>query len=179
MMQEIAKAKQQRDSVGGVLESVVLHVPTGVGEPFFDSLESMIAHYLYSIPAVKGVSFGLGFGFASLYGSQANDAIGYEQGQVITKTNHNGGINGGITNGMPIIVNTCIKPTPSIYQPQETIHMRTHEPQLLEIVGRHDPAILHRACVVVDSALALAILDLYMERQASLALQGKRKEEQL
>ncbi len=179
MMQEIARAKQQRDSVGGVLESVVLHVPTGVGEPFFDSLESMIAHYLYSIPAVKGVSFGLGFGFASLYGSQANDAIGYEQGQVITKTNHNGGINGGITNGMPIIVNTCIKPTPSIYQPQETIHMRTHEPQLLEIVGRHDPAILHRACVVVDSALALAILDLYMERQASLALQGKRKEEQL
>lgn len=177
MKEAIEAAAADGDSVGGILESAVIHVPAGLGEPFFDSMESVIAHYLYSIPAVKGVSFGLGFGFANLFGSEANDAILCENDRVKTRTNHNGGINGGITNGMPLLINTCIKPTPSIYKEQDTIHKTTHEAEKLMIQGRHDPAIIHRARVVVDSVLALAILDLYMERCAVVALQNHRKEE--
>ncbi len=179
MRSVIEQAAQVGDSVGGILESAVIGLPAGVGEPFFDSLESVIAHYLYSVPAVKGVSFGFGFAFANAYGSQVNDAILFDQNKVQTKTNHNGGINGGISNGMPIIIHTCIKPTPSIYKEQETIDRISHEAQILQIQGRHDPAIIHRACVVIDSVLALAILDLYMERCASLSIQAKRKEENL
>ncbi len=179
MKQMIEEVAAQGDSVGGILESAVIHMPAGLGEPFFDSMESIIAHYLYSIPAVKGVSFGLGFDFATRLGSEANDAILCENGRVMTRTNHNGGINGGITNGMPLVINTCIKPTPSIYKEQDTIHKTTHEAQKLTIQGRHDPAIIHRARVVVDSVLALAILDLYMERSAVLALQNHRKEEKV
>lgn len=179
MKAEMEAAAAAGDSVGGILESAVIHVPAGLGEPFFDSMESVIAHYLYSIPAVKGVSFGLGFGFAELYGSEANDAILYENKRVKTRTNHNGGINGGITNGMPLLINTCIKPTPSIYKEQDTIHKTTHEAEKLVIQGRHDPAIIHRARVVVDSVLALAILDLFMERSAIVALQSQRKEENI
>lgn len=177
MTKEIEQAAAQGDSVGGIIESVVLHYPAGIGEPFFDSLESVLAHYLYSIPAVKGVSFGLGFGFSDCYGSEANDSIQYENGSVITKTNHNGGINGGISNGMPIILQTCVKPTPSIYKEQDTINKETKQAEKLIIHGRHDPAVIHRACVVVDSVLALALLDCYMERSAVLELQQHRKEE--
>lgn len=177
MKQEMEAAAEQGDSVGGILESAIVGLPTGIGEPFFDSMESVLAHYLYSVPAVKGVSFGLGFGFGELYGSEANDAIQCIDGTVSTKTNHNSGINGGISNGMPVIIHTCIKPTPSIYKEQNTIHKLTHEAETLVIQGRHDPAIIHRAAVVVDSVLALGVLDLYMEREAVIALQGKRKEE--
>lgn len=166
----ITTAAEAGDSVGGILESVILHMPTGIGEPYFYSLESVIAQYLYSVPAVKGVAFGLGFGFASLFGSEANDSLIYEEGKVRTKTNHNAGINGGISNGMPIKIQTCIKPTPSIYKEQDTINRTTHEAEKLKIQGRHDPAIIHRASVVVDSVLALAVLDLYMERAATLAM---------
>lgn len=166
----ITTAAEAGDSVGGILESVILHMPTGIGEPYFYSLESVIAQYLYSVPAVKGVSFGLGFGFASLFGSEANDSLIYEEGKVRTKTNHNAGINGGISNGMPIKIQTCIKPTPSIYKEQDTINRTTHEAEKLKIQGRHDPAIIHRASVVVDSVLALAVLDLYMERATTLAM---------
>lgn len=179
MRSEIEQAAAMGDSVGGILESAVIGLPAGVGEPFFASLESVIAHYLYSVPAVKGVSFGLGFGFADVYGSQANDAIVFAQDRIQTKTNHNGGINGGISNGMPILIHTCVKPTPSIYKAQETIHRLSHEAEILRLEGRHDPAIVHRACVVIDSVLALAVLDLYMERCASLAIQANRKEESL
>lgn len=179
MKQEMEIAAEQGDSVGGILESAIINLPAGIGEPFFDSLESVLAHYLYSVPAVKGVSFGLGFGFANLYGSEANDAILYKEHHVVTKTNHNSGINGGISNGMPVIIHTCIKPTPSIYKEQDTIDKHTHEAQKLIIQGRHDPAIIHRARVVVDSVIALAILDLYMERCSVLALQNNRKEENL
>lgn len=177
MRNEMESAANQGDSVGGILESAIIHLPTGIGEPFFDSVESVLAHYLYSVPAVKGVSFGLGFGNALLYGSEANDAIIVKDQCVRTKTNHNAGINGGITNGMPIIIHTCIKPTPSIYKEQKTIDKDTHEPVTLTIQGRHDPAIIHRARVVVDSVLALGILDLLMERFATLSIQRNRKEE--
>lgn len=177
MTAEIERAAAMGDSVGGIIESAIVHLPAGIGEPFFDSLESIIAHYIYSIPAVKGVSFGLGFGFSEYMGSEVNDAIAYQNGTVVTKTNHNGGINGGISNGMPIVLQTCIKPTPSIYKEQDTINKQSKQAEKLIIQGRHDPAIIHRACVVVDSVLALAILDCYMERSAVLALQNKRKED--
>lgn len=169
MVALIEQAASQGDSVGGILESAIYPMPAGIGEPMFDSIESRLSHLLFSVPAVKGVEFGLGFDFANLYGSEANDAIYYDQG-VKTKTNHNAGINGGISNGMPIILRTVIKPTPSIYKQQDTIDRETHEAVKLNIEGRHDPAIIHRARVVVDSVLALGILDLMMERDATLSM---------
>ena len=160
----IEKAAAEGDSVGGVLETVVLGVPAGVGEPWFDSVESMLAHGLFSIPAVKGVEFGKGFGFADLKGSEANDAFEVVDRTVVTKTNHNGGINGGITNGMPLRFQTVIKPTPSIYKEQDTVNMGTMENTKLQIEGRHDPAIIHRARVVVDSMTAIVLADLLTTR---------------
>ncbi|MEF2781545.1 MAG: chorismate synthase [Clostridium sp.] len=165
----IEDAATQGDSVGGVLESCIFNVPAGLGEPFFDSIESTLSHLLFSVPAVKGVEFGLGFQFADLYGSEANDAIGFTN-DFYTKTNHNGGINGGISNGMPILLRTVIKPTPSIYKQQDTIDLKTHEEVKLQIQGRHDPAIIHRARIVVDSVLAIGILDQLMEREATLSM---------
>lgn len=166
MMEEAAA---QGDSVGGILESCIMNLPAGLGEPFFDSLESTLSHLLFSVPAVKGVEFGLGFGFADLYGSEANDPIAYDHG-FYTKTNNNGGINGGISNGMPIRIRSVIKPTPSIYKEQDTVDLQTHEAVKLQIQGRHDPAIIHRARIVVDSVLAIGILDQLMEHQATLAM---------
>lgn len=163
MQEKIADHKSRSDSVGGILESVVVGLEPGIGEPFFDSIESRISHLLFSVPAVKGVSFGLGFGFNDLPGSKANDSFYYD-GQIKTKTNHNGGINGGISNGMPIIVNTVIKPTPSIYQMQKTVNYLTKENIEYAINGRHDPCILARANVVIESMIAFAILDLIVER---------------
>ena len=156
-------ARLQQDSVGGVLESAIVGLPSGIGEPFFDSLESVISHYLFSIGGIKGIEFGSGFAFANMYGSSANDAFRNEQGNVVTTTNHNGGINGGISNGMPILVKTVVKPTPSIAKEQETINMKTLENTTVAIHGRHDPAIIHRARVVQDSLLALALVDMLTE----------------
>lgn len=169
MIHLIEETAAQGDSIGGILESCILHMPTGVGEPFFDSIESKLSQLLFSVPAVKGIEFGSGFDFANLYGSEANDSI-YFDGKVKTRTNHNGGINGGISNGMPITLRCVVKPTASIYKVQDTINLETHEPEKLQIHGRHDPAIIHRARVVVDSVLALGILDLLMERNATLSM---------
>lgn len=155
-MEEIAK---EGDSIGGVLETVVTGVPSGLGEPWFDTMESVLAHGLFSIPAVKGVEFGEGFGFSNLKGSEANDAFYINDGKVVTKTNHNGGINGGITNGMPIVFQTVIKPTPSIYKKQNTVNVKTMTEEVMQIEGRHDPAIIHRARVVVDSMTAIVLCD--------------------
>ena len=165
MLDVIEQAANDGDSVGGILESVILGVPAGIGEPFFDSMESELSHLLFSVPAVKGVEFGSGFAFAEMSGSQANDSFYFDNG-VKTRTNHNGGINGGITNGMPIRIKTVIKPTPSIYKPQKTIDRQTHESVILQIQGRHDPAIIHRARVVVDSVLALGVLDEWMMNES-------------
>ncbi len=164
MQRYIEQIAAEGDSVGGVLETVVTGIPSGVGEPWFDSVESMLAHALFSIPAVKGVEFGAGFGFAQLKGSEANDAFEMKEGQVVTKTNHNGGINGGITNGMPIRFQTVVKPTPSIYKEQETVNLEKMENATLQIEGRHDPAIIHRARVVVDSMTAIVLADLLVTR---------------
>lgn len=164
MTQAIEQAHSDGDSVGGILESIVAGMPTGIGEPFFNSIESRISQLLFSIPAVKGVEFGAGFAIAKMRGSSANDDFCFDGERVCTQTNNNGGINGGISNGMPIVVRTVIKPTPSIYKPQNTVNIKTKQAQVLEIVGRHDPAIIHRARIVADSMLGIALVDLFSER---------------
>lgn len=161
---EILLAAQNNDSIGGWIETAIIGVPAGVGEPWFDSFEGVLSHALFSIGGIKGVNFGTGIGFHSLLGSQANDAFRYENGKVVTTTNHNGGINGGITNGMPIIFNCAVKATPSISKAQETINFLTKENTTIEIKGRHDPAIIRRICPVVDSVCALVICDLLAQR---------------
>ncbi len=160
MKNEIASAKADGDSVGGILESAIIGIPAGVGEPWFDSMEGVISHILFSIGGIKGVEFGAGFGFADMYGSEANDAFVMKDGVVTTKTNHNGGINGGITNGMPILLRSAVKPTPSIFKEQDSVNLKTLENEKLIIEGRHDPAIIHRVRSVVDAALAIAVADM-------------------
>ena len=127
---------------------------------FFASVESNISAMMFSIPAVKGIEFGEGFGFADMTGSQANDAFYTEDGTVKTKTNHNAGINGGITNGMPVVFRVAIKPTPSIEQKQETVNLETMENTEISLHGRHDPCIAHRAACVVEAGAAIALLDM-------------------
>ena len=164
MKQRIRDAAAECDSVGGVLETAVTGFPAGVGEPWFDTVESVLSHGLFSIPAVKGVEFGEGFGFARLKGSQANDPMRMENGKVVTVTNRNGGINGGITNGMPITFRCAVKPTPSIAKMQDSVDLERMENVSLSVHGRHDPAVIHRARVVVDSVTALTLCDLLAQR---------------
>ena len=159
MVESILAAANNGDSVGGVLETAVIGMPVGVGEPWFDTVESLLSHMMFAIPAVKGVEFGAGFAIADMLGSQANDPMRMDSGRVITTTNNNGGINGGITNGMPIIFRTAIKPTPTIFKPQNTIDFKTMTETVLEPKGRHDPAIVHRARVVQDAATAIVLCD--------------------
>lgn len=157
------KIAAEGDSVGGVLESVILGMPAGVGEPWFGTLESELSYALFSIPAIKGVQFGDGFDMVDSFGSEFNDSLQIIQdngkSKVITKTNHNGGINGGISNGMPVLFRCAVKPTPSIYKTQDTIDMSKNENAKLNIQGRHDPAIIHRARIVVDSVASFVIYD--------------------
>ena len=160
MKEAILEAKRDGDSVGGVLESIVLGMPAGVGEPFFDSVESLLSHALFAIPAVKGVEFGDGFALAEMRGSEANDPIASENGKIFTRTNHSGGIGGGITNGMPLSFRVAVKPTPSIFREQETVSLKTGENTLLSLRGRHDPCIVHRARAVVDAVTALVLCDM-------------------
>lgn len=160
----ITETATDGDSVGGVLESVILGMPAGVGEPWFDSVESILSHVLFAVPAIKGVQFGAGFDMVNSYGSQYNDNFYMENGQVKTRTNNNGGVNGGITNGMPITFRCAVKPTPSIYKDQDTVNFFENKDQVLSIKGRHDPAIIHRARVVVDSVTALAVYDMLAGR---------------
>jgi len=164
MTEAILKAKSNRDSVGGVLQTAIFGVPAGVGEPWFDSVESILSHALFGIGGVKGVEFGAGFGIADMLGSEANDEFIYENGSVVTKTNNNGGINGGITNGMPIVFNCAVKPTPSISMEQNTVDLSSKENASLVIEGRHDPAIVRRACAVVESVSAICICDMIASR---------------
>ena len=160
MRERIAEAKQDGDSVGGILETAVIGLPAGLGEPWFDSVESLLSHALFSVPAVKGVSFGDGFSFADQKGSEANDAFAVKDGELITLANHNGGINGGITNGMPLLFSAVIKPTPSIRKEQQTANFLNKEPVTVSVTGRHDACILPRAAVVVNSLTALTLCDL-------------------
>lgn len=161
MYNAILSAKEKGDSIGGIIQTAITGMPRGVGEPWFDSLEGVLSNALFSIGGIKGVEFGLGFGFSEKTGSEANDQFTLdEKGDVITTTNNNGGINGGITNGMPIVFNCAVKPTPSISQKQQTVDFVRGENASLEIKGRHDPAIIRRICVVVDSICAIALCDI-------------------
>jgi chorismate synthase len=162
--QIVEEAMKNRNSVGGTIEVTVKNMIQGLGEPYFDSVESRLSHILYSIGAVKGVSFGVGFDGESLYGSEYNDLIIDKEGH--TKTNNNGGINGGITNGNDLIVNVFVKPTPSISLPQETFNFKTGKVETLEVKGRHDACIALRAPIVIENAIAIALCDLYLIKKA-------------
>lgn len=161
MREKILAAKAEGNSVGGILETAVCGLPAGLGEPWFDSAESLLSRALFSIPAVKAVEFGEGTGFAGMCGSEANDSFYYdENGEVRTRSNHNGGINGGITNGMPLVFRCTVKPTPTISLPQQTVNVKTRENAGIAAAGRHDPFIAHRARVVADSLTALVLCDM-------------------
>ena len=160
MVKLIEAVAADGDSIGGILETAIIGVPAGVGEPWFDTLEGELAHAIFSVPAVKGVEFGCGFGFANLRGSIANDEFVTDGEKIFTKTNNNGGINGGISNGMPIILRTAVKPTPSIFKEQATVDLQKMENTTLTIKGRHDPAIIHRARPVIDAVCAIVIADM-------------------
>ncbi len=179
MQAAIRAAGAEGDSVGGVLETIVTGLPAGVGEPWFDSVESELAHIAFAIPAVKGIEFGSGFAFADMKGSEANDAFRLQGGQIVTATNHNGGVNGGITNGMPLVFRTALKPTPSIYKTQQTVDYINKKEAELNIQGRHDPCIVARAAVVQNSLTAFALLDLLTQRYGTLwqkhGEQGEKK----
>ncbi len=164
MRSEIEKAREEKDSVGGILETAVIGVPEGLGEPFFDSLESKISHAMFSIGGVKGISFGKGFSLSDMRGSEANDPLYMKDGRVFTESNNNGGINGGISNGMPITFELAIKPTPSIFRPQKTVDFIKGEDSVIELKGRHDPCIAHRIKSVADSLLAFTLADALIGR---------------
>lgn len=163
----IDAARADGDSVGGLIECGAVGVPAGIGSPFFDSVESVFSRLAFSIPAVKSVEFGDGGDLADMRGSEANDSMHMENGCVRCGSNHNGGVTGGITNGMPVIVRIAVKPTPSIARPQQTVDLSSHTDTTLAIRGRHDPCIVPRAVPVVESALAIALLDLWMDASAS------------
>lgn len=163
MCEAIAKAREEGDSVGGLIECVVTGIPAGIGDPMFGGMESRIAQIIYGIPAVKGLEFGCGFTGSYLRGSQNNDPFYFSDGRVYTEQNHAGGILGGITNGMPLVFQAAIKPTPSISKPQNTVDLATGENTVLQIHGRHDPCIVPRAVPVIEAAAAIAIYDALLQ----------------
>ena len=160
MLSVIAERKAQGDSVGGIVECVVTGLPAGLGDPMFDGVENIIAALLFGIPAVKGVEFGEGFSLSRMTGSRANDPYEIREGRVRTVTNRNGGILGGITTGMPLIVRAAIKPTPSIALPQDSVDLREMREEKLTIKGRHDPCIVPRAVPCIEAAVAFSLCDL-------------------
>ena len=159
MREKIAEASKAGDSVGGIIECIVTGLPAGIGDPMFGGMESRIAKIIYGIPAVKGLDFGSGFAGSDLLGSENNDAYTVKDGQIQTTTNHAGGILGGITNGMPWVFRTAIKPTPSIAKIQQTVSLTVLETREIQIKGRHDPCIVPRAVPVVEAAAAIAVYD--------------------
>ncbi len=159
----IKEVIKEGDSLGGIVECWITGIKAGIGNPFFDSVESELASLLFSIPAVKGVEFGSGFDLTRMKGSQANDSIRIDNGKIYTQTNNNGGINGGITNGMPIIFRVAIKPTPTIKKEQKTINYKLKENIIHQFRGRHDPCIILRVPVVIESISAIALLNLILK----------------
>lgn len=166
-MEIIEEARSQGDSVGGIIETAVIGLPAGLGSPIFGNVEGRLASMLFSIPAVKGVEFGTGFAITGMKGSEANDSFYMDGDQVRTRTNHNGGINGGITNGMPLVFRVAFKPTSSIAKAQDTIDIMKMENAKLEIKGRHDACIVPRAVPVVEAACAIALCDLILAQFGS------------
>jgi chorismate synthase len=160
MESEIEVARREGDSVGGIVETRVAGLPVGVGEPFFDSVEGMIAHLAFSVPAVKAIEFGRGFGAARMRGSEHNDPFRYEAGHVTTVTNNAGGVLGGLTVGTPVVFRVVVKPTSSIAREQETVDTSTGLGARLKVTGRHDPCIVPRAVPVLEAVAAIALADL-------------------
>ncbi|ABK61753.1 MULTISPECIES: chorismate synthase [Clostridium] len=160
MQEEILKAKEDMNSVGGVIECAILNLPSGIGSPFFGSVESVLSSLLFSVPAVKGVEFGTGFNISKMRGNEANDEFYMDGENIRTYTNNNGGILGGITSGMPVIFRTAFKPTPSIAKEQRTINIETRENTTIKIEGRHDPCVVQRAIPVIEAVAAMGILEL-------------------
>ncbi len=163
---EIEKAMETLDSVGGIIECTATGLPVGIGEPMFDGIENKIAQAVFAIPAVKGIEFGKGFEMAKLHGSETNDSFTYVENQVQTKTNYHGGILGGISSGMPVSFRVAVKPTPSISRKQQSISYAKKADQDLTIKGRHDPCIVPRALPCVESAAAIALYDLLLSALA-------------
>jgi chorismate synthase len=159
MEEEIRSARDKGDSVGGIIECAVLNVPAGLGEPVFDKLSADLAKAICSIPAVKGVEFGAGFAAARMKGSEMNDQFDFVPCRVMTRTNKAGGLNGGISNGMPIVLRVAIKPTASISREQETVDLKTKKKSKIKIEGRHDPCIVPRAVPIVEAMVALVLAD--------------------
>ncbi len=159
MTETILQRKAEGDSVGGEIECAVYGLPAGLGSDFFGGLEALIARTVFSVPAVKGLEFGKGFEFARMWGSAANDAFCAEDEKVRTLTNNCGGILGGISSGMPLTFKVAFKPTPSISIPQRSVNLDTMEETILTVKGRHDPCIVPRAAAVIESALALALVN--------------------
>jgi chorismate synthase len=159
MMKVIEKARAKGDSVGGIIECFAINIPAGLGEPVFDTMEGDLAKAMFSIPAVKGIEFGSGFSSARKKGSENNDPFRIEKGKVITATNNAGGILGGISNGMPVVLRVVVKPTPSISKKQDTVDLKTMTDSIIEISGRHDACIVPRAVPVVEAMVAVTITD--------------------
>ena len=168
MQAEIAAARADGDSVGGVIECVVEGLPAGIGDPMFGGLENLISRAVFAIPAVKGIEFGAGFAAARMRGSENNDPFRVENGVVVTETNHCGGILGGISDGMPIVFRAAFKPTPSIARQQRSVSLGQMENKTLVIQGRHDPCIVPRAVPCVEAAAAIAVLDAVMARKEEI-----------
>lgn len=171
LLKLIDQTSKDNDSIGASLESVILNIEPGLGEPFFDKLDSVIAYYLMSIPAIKGVSFGRGFNFSKTLGSDVADEYYYDK-KIKTLSNNNGGIVGGLSTGMPIIVNSIVKPASSINKQLKTVKKETNEEVTIKIAGRHDSSIFTRMPVIIDSLLALAVLDAYCVRYGYMWQRG-------
>jgi chorismate synthase len=159
MQKEILDARQEGDSVGGIIECVALNVPVGIGEPIFDSLDADIAKMLFDIPSIKGIEFGVGFRAAQLRGFENNDEYIMRDGKILTHTNNAGGIIGGMSIGMPIAVRLAVKPTPSISKKQNTVDLSMLKETTIQVKGRHDPCIVPKAVTVVESAVAIVLVD--------------------
>lgn len=164
MLDKMYEIRGNNDSVGGIMETAIVGLPAGVGEPWFDSLEGMLSHAIFSIPAVKGIEFGAGFSSAEMRGSTMNDEFYVNGDEIRTRSNNNGGINGGISNGMPIVFRSVVKPTSSISRKQKTVNFIEKENTEIEITGRHDASIIPRACVVAEAMAAIVVADALMMR---------------
>ncbi|NLM72757.1 MAG: chorismate synthase [Clostridiaceae bacterium] len=160
----IDNARKNGDSVGGIIEAAIIGLPAGIGSPIFDNVEAKLSSILFSVPAVKGVEFGEGFSITKMYGSEANDSFYTDGSKIMTRTNNNGGINGGITNGMPVVLRVAIKPTSSISIEQDTVDIKSFENTTIKVHGRHDSCIVPRAVPVVEAACAVAICDLLLSQ---------------
>ncbi len=169
------KAKKEGDSVGGIVECIASNVPVGVGEPLFDSLDADIAKMLFDVPAVKGVEFGAGFKTARLKGSENNDPYVIRDGKIVTLSNNAGGILGGLSSGRPILVRAAIKPTPSILKEQKTVDLSKMEETLIRVKGRHDPCIVPKAVPVIESAVAIILVDHMLRSGFIRKILGGRK----